>query len=113
MGQKILTLHPQGKQRRNIDQAKYDVIKLSIVECLRRYGELTHTKINEYVKHTLEGRFEGSIGWYTETVKLDLEARSVIKRAQQSQMQFDCTFLANPCLKLQKHLSDGKVGVTQ
>jgi hypothetical protein len=89
------------------------MIKLSIVECVRRYGELTHTKINEYVKHTLEGRFEGSIGWYTETVKLDLDVRSVIKRAQQSQMRFAYTFLANPCLKLQKHLSDGKVGVTQ
>jgi hypothetical protein len=88
MGEKILTLHSEGKQGRNVDQEKYDMIKLSIVECLRINGELTHTQLNECVKHTLEGRFEGSIGWYTETVKLDLEARRVIKRAQQSQQTF-------------------------
>jgi hypothetical protein len=36
-----LILHPEGKKGRNVEKEKYDLIKLSIVECLRKNGELT------------------------------------------------------------------------
>jgi hypothetical protein len=45
--------------------------------------------LNKAVSQTLEGKFEGSIGWYYTTVKLDLEARGVIRcerKSGQSQM---------------------------
>jgi hypothetical protein len=97
MREKKLTLHQEGKLQRNVDKEKYDMIKLSIVECLRRNGELTHTQLNECVKHALEGRFVGSIGWYTETVKLDLEAYS------DSNNYLMRTVGVRPCADLDRH----------
>jgi hypothetical protein len=32
------------------------------------------------VKEALDGRFDGNVSWYAETVKLDLEARDAIER---------------------------------
>jgi hypothetical protein len=45
--------------------------------------------LNEAVSQKLTGDFEGSIGWYFTTVKLDLEARGVIiceRKSGQPQM---------------------------
>jgi hypothetical protein len=77
--EKILTKHPEGKKGVNIDKAKYDVIKKAIIESLEK-EELSYTQITKFVKDKLDDSFEGSIGWYVETVKLDLEARNLIKR---------------------------------
>jgi len=41
---KILTKHPEGKRGMNINKAKYNVIKGSILECLKR-RELNHTDL--------------------------------------------------------------------
>ena len=71
---------PQGKQGVNIDKAKYDTMRNAIVETLGGQPELTFTELNNAVGAKLEGNFDGSIGWYYTTVKLDLEARSVIER---------------------------------
>ena len=45
---------------------------------LQEKGEMTFYGLNDEVGRQLEGNFEGSIGWYVTTVKLDLEARGVI-----------------------------------
>ena len=37
---------------------------------------------SESVGKTVKGRFEGSINWYVEVVKLDLEANGVIERIE-------------------------------
>lgn len=87
MSEKILTLHPQGKQGVNIDKAKYDTMRNAIVGTLGEQPELTFTELNNAVGAKLEGNFDGSIGWYYTTVKLDLEARGVIKRVPGSQPQ--------------------------
>ena len=39
------------------------------------------------IKNELEGKFVGSINWYTETVKLDLEARFIIERIKEKKPQ--------------------------
>lgn len=78
-GKKILTRHPQGKSGRSIDQAKYDQVAKAIRSALHK-TELTHTDLMDRVHKALNGKFDGNISWYTETVKLDLEARKAIER---------------------------------
>ena len=77
--EKILTKHPQGKTGRNISKKSYDTLKNAILAALRK-KELTHTELFEQLNQKLEGKFDGNIGWYGETVKLDLEARKIIER---------------------------------
>jgi len=77
--QKILTKHPQGKSGKNIDKAKYNVLKQAIQSALRN-KQLTHTELFRVVTKRLKGKFDGNISWYAETVKLDLEARKLIAR---------------------------------
>ena len=77
---KILTQHPLGKKGVNIGKEKYDLIRSQIVACLEGGAELTYTEMTNAVVTAVDGRFEGSINWYTVVVKLDLEARRVIER---------------------------------
>ena len=85
--EKIRTLHPQGKSGVNISKAKYETVKQAIVDALRREGTLTFTDLTTAVGEKLNGRFDGSIGWYVTTVKLDLEARDIIERVPKSSPQ--------------------------
>jgi hypothetical protein len=80
MGDKIMTLHPEGKQGVNIDQKKYDLIKSAILASVKERGEIPFKDLPSAVEANLPELFDGSIGWYTTTVKLDLEARGVIER---------------------------------
>ena len=77
--EKILTKHPLGKTGRNIDRKKYDALKKAILSALRK-NDLTHTELSSRLNKDLKGKFSGNISWYGETVKLDLEARKIIKR---------------------------------
>ena len=77
--QKTLTRHPLGKRGRNISRQKYDSMKRAILSALRG-KQLTHAELFARVKRSLKGRFVGNISWYAETVKLDLEARKLIRR---------------------------------
>lgn len=77
--EQILTQHPQGKRGVNISRAKYDTIRAAMIEALRSEGALITTELIGYVS-LAQPNFEGSIPWYTESVKLDLEARGVIER---------------------------------
>ena len=80
MSEKIMTLHPAGKQGVNIDKTKYDVIRDATLSQLEQAGELTFTGLTDAVKAQLGNSFDGSVGWYVTTVKLDLEARGLIER---------------------------------
>jgi hypothetical protein len=80
MDEKILTLHPQGKQGVRISRDKYEQVKTTILEVMQEQGELTFTQLSRAVESRLEGNFEGSIPWYVVSVKLDLEARGTIQR---------------------------------
>ena len=77
--QLILTRHPLGKRGRNISRQKYDSMRKAILSALRG-KELTHTELFGRLKKNLKGKFTGNVGWYAETVKLDLEARRIIER---------------------------------
>jgi hypothetical protein len=78
--EKILTKHPEGKKGVNISKEKYDVVRASMIESLQSGQQLTHFEMSRGVEEKLKGSFEGSIPWYVEVVKLDLEARGVIER---------------------------------
>lgn len=80
MSEKVMTLHPEGKQGVNIDRAKYDQFSAAIENTLREQDGLTFTQLNAAIHDRLGDSFDGSISWYVTTVKLDLEARGVIVR---------------------------------
>lgn len=79
MGDKILTLHPEGKQGVNLDRTKYDAVRGAILDVLSSEGVVAFADLSERVAVLLPD-FDGSYGWYTTTVKLDLEARGEIER---------------------------------
>jgi len=87
MGGKILTLHPEGKKGINISKAKYDVMRQKILDIVRADEGITFTEMTNAVEKKLTGNFDGSIGWYATTVKLDLEARGQIERIPGSSPQ--------------------------
>ena len=78
--EKILTRHPDGKKGVNISKEKYDIVRSAIVDSLREKGELSYTELTKQVERKLSGNFSGSIPWYVVTVKLDMEARDLIKK---------------------------------
>ena len=81
--EKILTLHPEGKQGVKISRKKYELMKKTILTCLNA-KEFTFKELGRLVKNELNGKFEGSINWYYTTIKLDLEARNIIERKNMS-----------------------------
>lgn len=85
--EKILTLHPQGKQGTNISKAKYEQMRDEIVQALKAEPDQTFFGLIDVVGQRLDGRFDGSIGWYFTTVKLDLEARGIVERVPNASPQ--------------------------
>ncbi len=82
--ERILTLHPEGKQGVNILRSKYDPVRTALLDSLRAAGgELTHKELMAAVAERLTD-FSGSVTWYGETVKLDLIARGTITRSKGS-----------------------------
>jgi hypothetical protein len=77
---KIQTLHPEaGKQNKLIAIEKYEQIKLAILKLLAD-KPLTHSQLMQAIHDEVHSYFSGNVHWYGETVKLDLEARKLIKR---------------------------------
>jgi hypothetical protein len=87
MKEKVLLKHPEGKRGVRISKAKYDTIKPIIVNALKSKSEMTLADIERLLEKQLKGKFDGSIGWHMEWVKLDLEARKVIKRIPKTRPQ--------------------------
>jgi len=89
MEERIMTQHPQKKNGANIRRDKYEQVRAAIEDALQENGAQTFEALNDTVGQKLEGKFEGSIGWYFTTVKLDLEARGVVvceRKSGQPQM---------------------------
>jgi hypothetical protein len=85
--EKILTRHPLGKSGKNIDKQKYEALKKAILAALQK-KELTHTELFNRLNKSLDGKFTGSISWYAETVKLDLEARKIVQRTSSKPQKY-------------------------
>ena len=78
--ERIRTLHPDGKTGVNIEVSKYERIKQAILDSIQQRGVISFKELPAAVEENLKEPFDGSIGWYTVSVKLDLEARGVIER---------------------------------
>ncbi|MFZ1851808.1 MAG: hypothetical protein WAU15_06160 [Nitrosomonas sp.] len=83
MEQIIQLKHPAGKKAISMDKEKYGVIEKSLLNCLKAKEESTHKEIlntitEDFKKNKI--KFDGSIEWHMEWVKLDLEARKKITR---------------------------------
>lgn len=78
--EKIMTLHPQGKKGVNILKRRYDVIKDFIMKTLSQHKEISYQDLDKIAVQELKNSFDGKVGWYVVSVKLDLEARNLIER---------------------------------
>jgi len=82
MENRIQLKHPAGKKAVRIDKDKYDVMSKAILGCLKNKS-LTHTELLKAVNDNFKKnkiKFTGAVGWYMESVKLDLEANRLIER---------------------------------
>ncbi len=83
MEQRIQLKHPAGKKAISMDKEKYVVIETSLLNCLKGKAEATHKEILNAITEDFKKKkikFEGSIEWHMEWVKLDLEANNKITR---------------------------------
>ena len=78
----IRTRHPAGKQGVRISRQKYDQMKRFILRTLKARGAMTYAALNRLAVRQLARTFDGSVPWYLVTVKLDLEARKLIRREE-------------------------------
>lgn len=86
MGEKIQLSHPAGKHAVKMDKGKYEIISDAIIRCLQT-RPLTHKEMAEAVFEDFRNnsiQFEGSVEWYMESVKLDLEAHKIIERIKEN-----------------------------
>jgi hypothetical protein len=88
MDKKILTQHPdKNKNGNKINKKKYDIIRASILTCLEAQPMMSYTDMANCVRESLKDNFDGSINWYVEVVKLDLEAKNIIIRISETRPQ--------------------------
>lgn len=80
MEEKIMTLHPKGKQGVNILKRRYDQIAGTLLSIVKTHGEISYQEMNDLAEEQLKNSFDGKIPWYVVTVKLDLEARGILER---------------------------------
>ena len=78
--ERIMTLHPDGKQGVNILKRRYDTIKDFILQTIRTHDKVTFKELISIANEKLSSSFDGKVTWYIVTVKLDLETRGLIKR---------------------------------
>jgi hypothetical protein len=88
--EKIMTKHLLGKTGRNISKQKYDTLKRAILFVLKD-SELAHTELFKQLNKSLKEGFSGNVSWYSETVKLDLEARKIIERSSSKPQKYRLT----------------------
>ena len=80
MDDRVLTQHPQGKRGVNISRQKYESIRDAIAAALGGSDGMTYTQLVAEVGQRVGGSFEGSVKWYTVSVKQDMEARGLLIR---------------------------------
>ena len=81
MGKVTLT-HPRTRVEKQVDAAIYDPFKMAIMQSLKgsdgkSFTELTN-EVEEIIHRKMPG-FNGSIPWYTISVRLDLETKGLIE----------------------------------
>ncbi len=82
---KVLAIHPdKTKQGVRIAESKYDQMRATIVNAFGDTDELDYQEAVARVRDALTGKFDGSIEWYFNAVKHDLEARKILVRTTKS-----------------------------
>ncbi len=90
MEQRIQLKHPEGKKAVTMNNSKYDALKNALLNHLKKKGELTHVELLDAITEDFKKnkiKFEGSIQWHMEWVKLDLEANKIIQRVKDTTPQ--------------------------
>ncbi len=81
---RILTLHPAGKQGVRIERAKYAAMRTALERVVPTRGPgVPFGELSELVRPLLPREVFGpdvSVTWYVTTVKQDLEARGVLEQ---------------------------------
>lgn len=82
--ERILTLHPEGKNGVNIEKAKYDAVRDALLNAIPADDDGVALKsLSATVRpHLSEELFPASksVTWYVMAVKQDLEARGLIEQ---------------------------------
>jgi len=76
----ILTENPFGKKGVKMAVDQYEKIRKGILEAIYHLETPTQEELVGYVKKKWGSTILGSVDWAAEAVKLDLEARKLIKR---------------------------------
>ena len=76
---KIQLSHPDGKKMPKIDRIKFEKTRSAILACLKGKA-LSHAELIACLKGSLNGKIDGNISWYGESMKLHLEAIGAIER---------------------------------
>ncbi len=82
MGLKIQLKHPLGKKAVSMDKLKYDILNKAFLNQLKKRGKAI---AEDFKSNNI--KFEGSIQWHVEWVKLDLEAKKEILRVPKTSPQ--------------------------
>jgi hypothetical protein len=80
--QKVEILNPNTGRGIKIDKNVYDLFSKAIYHTLKSKKELTYTELVDGVNECFKKqktKFDGSVGWYTVSVKHDMHARGVIE----------------------------------
>ncbi len=88
--QKIQLKHPQEKKAVSINKDKYELLTTETVQYLTENKDGTFSEISQRIAQSLKEKkiiFDGSLNWYLEWVKLDLEARQIITRVPKTSPQ--------------------------
>ncbi|QDU65695.1 DUF6958 family protein [Engelhardtia mirabilis] len=88
---RILTLHPAGKQGVNIERSKYDLVRTALLRVVPRSADgVAFKELRTLVGPQLEAAGfprEASVSWYVTVVKQDLEARGEVVQVTDARPQ--------------------------
>ena len=90
MEQRIQLKHLQGKKVVSISKDKYELLKTETVKYLSKNPDGTFSDISNTIAQNFKEKkikFNGSLNWYLEWVKLDLEAKQIIARVPKTSPQ--------------------------
>lgn len=78
----ITTLRPDGKKGFTMKQHYYESLSAYILGKIKTHENLTMPQLLEYAQHDLPFESQDLKSWYVLQVKLDLEARDLIRIAK-------------------------------
>ena len=79
---KITVTHPITRTERKFDAVIYEKFKTAIIKSLKNSKGKTFTQLSDDVRKIIPQMmpgFNGSVPWYTISVRLDLETRGIVE----------------------------------